>query len=83
MKEKKLSHWIGKMPSLAYIILKAGFIISCILLSLSLLLYTVGGGLALDNYSNYLLAKEIALLPVSILFISIIGAVCLDDLSNK
>ena len=82
MKIKGLSKWIGEMSNLAYITLKLGLVISCIVLIASLLL-TLGGGMNLENYSNYLLAKELVSLPVSILLISIIGSACLEDLHSK
>lgn len=80
---KSLSQWLSEISVLSYIILKAGFLISCLLLSLALLLFTIGGGLSLENFSNYLLAKELSSIPVIILFISVIGVVCIEDLRRK
>lgn len=83
MKIKELSKWIDQMSYFSYIALKAGLMISCFLLGLSLILLVFGGGLTIDNYSNYLLAKELGLMPISVLLISIIGSACLEDIHKK
>ena len=83
MKKQKLLNLIENVNSVSYILLKTGLMVSCFLLSLSLILILAGDGLTLESYSLYWLAKELFSLPVSVLMITVIGFACLEDLAAK
>ena len=71
---------MSQMTDLAYYILIAGLLISCACLGASLLILILGGGLSIAGYWDYLMAKELLTLPLSVLLIAIIGSACLEDL---
>jgi len=83
MKKQKLLDLIENISNTSYILLKTGLMVSCFLLALSLILLLFGDGLTIEGYSSYLLAKELFSMPVSILLITVIGFVCLEDLAAK
>ncbi|NMA37968.1 MAG: hypothetical protein GX942_06635 [Papillibacter sp.] len=76
---KKIINRARKMCTAAYIVMKISVIMSCLSFTAALILCLVSGGLTVDSYSLYYMARELANLPFVILLLGIIASVCLED----
>lgn len=80
---RKIFERIQEISGPAYFILMTGLLVSCACLGASLLLVLSSGQFSLSSYHNYLMARELFSLPVSIMLIAVIGSACLEDLATK
>lgn len=81
IKFKRLISRIDKMTDITYIVLKYSLLLSCLLLTLSLIILILGGGLSVRRYELYLCAKELFSQPAAILIVAVIGSACLEELT--
>ena len=80
---KKIWHRARKMCKPAYITLKVSVILSCLSFAAALVFTIISGGLTVETYNFYYIARELANLPFGILLIGIIASVCLEDIMER
>ena len=69
----------SKMCDAAYMIMKIAVIISTASLAAAAICWLLSGGLTVNSYYTYYMAKEFTNLPFAILLLGVIISVCFED----
>lgn len=84
---KRIKKFAGHMKNMcpaSNLILRICLVVSCLLLTGSLLIFVyINSELTPHTYKLYLLAREMLSLPCAILLIGTIGSVCAQDLYTR
>ncbi len=76
---KKIWLRARKMCDAAYLIMKLSVIMSIISLVGSVIFRLLSGGLSVDTYYYYYMARELSSLPFALLLLGVILSVCFED----
>ena len=76
---KKFIQRLMDMSHPAYLIIKWGLIISCLMLAAALVILITAGESSAYTYSLYRIAKELYSFPAAILLVVSIASVCIEE----
>lgn len=76
---KKFIRRLMGMSRPAYLIIKWGLIVSCLMLSASLVILITADGSGAEIYRLHKIAKELYSFPAAILLVVSIASVCIED----
>lgn len=81
-KLKRILQYNGRICPLAIRIIKIGLLVSCLLLSFSLLIEVRSGPFTARTYADHYLSAELYRLPLGILLLSFIASAIINDTAN-
>ncbi|MGE4484421.1 MAG: hypothetical protein AB7C97_04795 [Oscillospiraceae bacterium] len=76
---KKFIRRLMDMSMPAYLIIKWGLIISCLMLTAALAIMLAAGETSAHTYNLYRIAKELYSFPAAILLVVAIASVCIEE----